>query len=233
MKILVVEDDPVISALLEDDLDGVGWDVKSTSTGEEARELIEGTHFDVVVTDVHLPGISGIELARSVTSDQENPPHFVLVSGDMSLLANQDILDFDVEDFLPKPLNLKHLLATLRRIYRHLSRIADTSAAELERHLAAASRIAISELPEPHSLLESDQTPFIGIYGPAMLAVCERLRRVAPFPEIAVLIEGETGTGKELVARYVSMVDQTNEGPFVAINCSLFNSELFAAELFG
>ncbi len=233
MKILVVEDDPVASEVLEDDLVGVGYEVMSASTGEDARELIDSSNFDVIVTDVRLPGISGIELARSVIDSQKVPPRFILISGDDNVIANGGILGLDLGDFLPKPLNLKHLLAALRRIYRDRSRIADSSAAELERHLAANSRIAIRELPEPLSLLESDQTPFIGVYGPAMFAVCERLRRVAPFPEIAVLVEGETGTGKELVARYVSMVDQTNEGPFVAINCSLFNSELFAAELFG
>ncbi len=233
MRILVVEDDRTASELLVRALAAAGWDIQSAFTGEEARELIGRAAFDVVVSDVGLPGMSGIELARGVLGSSTSAPRFILVSGQDGIIESVSSLELGVEDFLPKPLNLKHLLAILRRIERRRSTPTVLPATELQRYLATDKRIPIVELPDPRSLLEPGQAPFIGVYGPAMLAVCEQLRKVAPYPEVAVLIEGETGTGKELVARYVSMADQADEGPFVGLNCSLFNSELFAAELFG
>jgi len=233
VRILVVEDDPKASSLLVGALAAAGWEIESAFTGNEAHELLGRSAFDAVVADVGLPGMSGIELARSILHGAASAPRFILVSGQDNIIESVNSLELGVEDFLPKPLNLKHLLAILRRIERKRAAPTVLPATELQRHLAADKKIPIVELPEPRSLLESGQASFIGVYGPSMLAVCEQLRKVAPYPEVAVLIEGETGTGKELVARYVSMADQADEGPFVGLNCSLFNSELFAAELFG
>ncbi len=233
MKILVVEDDRSAAELLRGALEALGWEVVLSFEGDRALSLIERERFDVVVSDVDLPGMTGIDLARAALSRLEAPPRFILVSGQDRIIESVNSLELGVDDFLPKPLNLKRLVAILRRIDERRAMPAIVPAEEIRRWIGGSARSATEELPEPLSLLAPGEAPFIGVYGPKMLEVCERIRKVAPYPDIPVLIEGETGTGKELAARYVSIVAQEDEGPFVGLNCSLFNSEFFAAELFG
>ncbi|HUX40193.1 MAG TPA: sigma-54 dependent transcriptional regulator [Rectinemataceae bacterium] len=233
MKILVVEDDRSAGELLRDALASVGWVVGLSMSGTEAGELLDREPFDVVVADVDLPGMSGIEIAKKALAELRPAPRFILVSGQDRIIESVNSLELGVDDFLPKPINLKRLIAIIRRIdeRRYVPQIVP--AEEIKAFLKGSTRVDIDSLPEPKSLLAPGEAPFIGVYGAKMLAVCERLKKVAPYPDIPVLIEGETGTGKELAARYVSIVDQESEGPFVGLNCSLFNSEFFAAELFG
>ncbi len=233
MRILVVEDDRSAGELLRDALASVGWELGLSFSGDEARSRLDREAFDIVVADVDLPGMSGIDLARAAFAELHPAPNFILVSGQDRIIESVNALELGVDDFLPKPINLKRLVAIIRRIEegRVLPPIAP--AEEIRSILKGVDRVSVDALPEPKSLLPPGEAPFIGVYGPKMLAVCERLKKVAPYPDIPVLIEGETGTGKELAARYVSIVDQESEGPFVGLNCSLFNSEFFAAELFG
>ncbi|HUX36725.1 MAG TPA: sigma-54 dependent transcriptional regulator, partial [Rectinemataceae bacterium] len=233
MRILLVEDDRTAAELLRAALEAVGWEVHLSFEGDRALAMIEGGRFDVVVSDVDLPGMTGIDLARVALSRLETPPRFILVSGQDRIIESVNSLELGVDDFLPKPLNLKRLVAILRRIDERRAMPSIVPAEEIRRWIGGSARSAAAELPEPLSLLAPGEAPFIGVYGPKMLEVCERIRKVAPYPDIPLLIEGETGTGKELAARYVSIVAQEDEGPFVGLNCSLFNSEFFAAELFG
>lgn len=233
MKILLVEDEAVAAELLRESLARSGWTVATEGAGDRALLRLGREVFDVVVADVELPGLSGIELARRVLAGPGEAPRFILVSGQDRIIESVNALELGVEDFLPKPLNLKRLTALLKRLETRRDSPPLVPAEELRRLLEGRSLLELDELPEPGSLLPPGEAPFIGVYGPRMLEVCERLRKVAPYPDVSVLIEGETGTGKELVARYAAMVDQESEGPFVGVNCSLFNSEFFAAELFG
>ena len=233
MRILVVEDDRSAGDLLREALSSIGWEVEHILSGTDARALLDREHFEVVVADVDLPGMSGIDLARKSLAELHPSPRFILVSGEDRIIESVNSLELGVDDFLPKPINLKRLVAIIRRIDERRSLPLIVPAEEIRAILKGADRVAVETLPEPKSLLAPGEAPFIGVYGAKMLAVCERLKKVAPYPDIPVLIEGETGTGKELAARYVSIVDQESEGPFVGLNCSLFNSEFFAAELFG
>ena len=105
MKILVVEDDPVASELLEDDLNAVGWEVQSVSTGEGARELIEGSHFDVVVTDVRLPGMSGIDALAEIRKIAERLP-VLLITAYADLRQAVAAVKCGAADYLAKPVDL-------------------------------------------------------------------------------------------------------------------------------
>ena len=234
MRILVVEDDREAGILLRDALVAAGWSAELRLDGTEASASLAAGGFDAVVADVDLPGKSGIELAReTLRGDGAKEPGFILVSGQDRIIESVNALELGVDDFLPKPLNLKRLVALLKRIEERRNSVPIAPTEELRQKVGAAKTLQLSELPEPRSLLSPNEAPFIGVYGPKMFAVCERLRKVAPYRDIPVLIEGETGTGKELIARFVSIIDQEFEGPFVGLNCSLFNSEFFAAELFG
>jgi two-component system response regulator AtoC len=237
MRVLVVDDDASIAELLRLSLTEAGYDVTVASAGDSAYSLIAAGSFETIVCDVDLPGMDGITLYRRVAAEAKarggEPPSFVLISGQARIIDSLNTMELGVSDFLPKPFNIDRLLAVMRQIGERRRAYSSPENRDLAKRLAAQPRMAIADLPEPRPLVPADGDPFIGIYGKATASVCERLSRMGEYPEIPILIEGETGTGKEIAARYVHLMDKVNTGAFVALNCSLFNSDLFAAEFFG
>jgi two-component system, NtrC family, response regulator AtoC len=209
--ILVVEDDIGHRALLHDELSDAGHAVSAVADAEAAMAQLDARRFDLVLSDLRLPGAGGMDLlahCRRMTA----APGFIIITAFGTIPQAVQALRQGADDFLTKPVDLDHLVLAVERVLRNRS-----LQAEVARYRALLKR-----------------TDFHGLIGssPPMLALFEAIRRIARAPG-PVLITGESGTGKELVARALHAESERAERPFVAINCAGIPTELLESELFG
>lgn len=210
-SILVVEDDAGHRALLHDELVDAGYPVVAVGDAEQAVARLDARDFDLVVSDLRLPGADGMELlghCRRLPA----APGFIIITAFGTIPQAVEALRQGADDFLTKPVDLDHLGLAVRRVLR--------------------TRALQAEVARYRQLL--NMSDFHGLIGasPAMLALFDAIRRIARAPG-PVLITGESGTGKELVARALHAESERCNGPFVAINCAGIPTELLESELFG
>ena len=211
-RVLIVEDDEIFLRPLQRTLEVEGYDVLVVGSGEEAVELLKNDDVDLVLTDKRLPGIDGVELVRRIKSDH---PHLavVVMTAYGTIGSAVEAMRLGAEDYLVKPFEAAEVLMVLRRA--------------IEFHeLKAASRATLRRNQERFTLKNIVAT------SRAMQEVFELLNSVAGL-DTTVLIHGETGVGKELLARSLHFSGARRDKPFVAVNCSAIPEELFESELFG
>jgi DNA-binding NtrC family response regulator len=210
-RVLLVDDEPDQVALLCAMLTPLGMDVATAESAEQAQTIFHRQPADVVVTDLNLPGASGIDLIRELRK-AENPPAVVLITGEGSVTSAVEALKLGATDYLQKPVDPMRLVTLLQELLRS----DDVREAGDE-----------EDLP-------SRPTVFEGMVGGSarMREVFARIQRVAP-TGAPVLIVGESGTGKELVARGLHNRSRRSQGPFVPIHTGAIPRELVASELFG
>jgi DNA-binding NtrC family response regulator len=211
-RILIVEDDPGLRFTVTDALEGAGFAVAGASSGTEAIRRLHDETFDVVVTDLRLPGKDGMEVLR-VARGKIPPPSVIVMTGYGSVESAVAAMKSGAEDYLTKPFPVEALLLLLDKILR--LRSLEEENRELKRRILSQSRF--EEL--------------IGRSKP-MRDVFDLVSTVAG-TDATVLLLGESGTGKELVARALHRRGKRKDGPFVALNCSAIPESLFEAEIFG
>jgi DNA-binding NtrC family response regulator len=209
-RVLVVEDDPEMSGLLRDRLSRRGFEVHAQVAPEEALERIAAEDFDAVVTDVRMRGIDGIELCAKVTASRPDLP-VIVITAFGSLETAVAAMRAGAFDLLPKPFEVEELAFRLDRALDH-------------RRLSEELRRLRAEAPAPVGDLLGE--------SPALRKLRDLVGRVGR-ADAPVLITGETGTGKELVARALHRLGRSPDGPFVAINCAALPEPLLESELFG
>ncbi len=209
--VLLVDDDRPVLLAGEQTLELAGFTVLSCSTAEQALEVLGRAHPHVVVTDVRMPGISGMELlARIRERDPELPVVLVTGHGDVAMAVRA--IREGAYDFVEKPTPPEMLADVVRR------------AAELRR-LVLENRRLKAELAEAGEQTIIGRTPAIERLRQTISAVAET--------DADVLVWGETGTGKELVARALHAQCKRRSNPFVALNCGAMPETIFESELFG
>lgn len=209
-RVLLVDDEPDQVALLRAMLTPVGLDVATAESAEQALTALRRAPVDVVVTDIHLPGASGIDLIRELRKS-DGMPAVVVMTGQGSVSGAVEALKLGASDYLQKPIDPMRLVSLLRELLR-----------------SDDVREAIDgEGPSRPNVFE-------GMVGssPKMRDVFARIERVAA-TGAPVLIVGESGTGKELVARALHNRSKRANGPFVPIHTGAIPKELVASELFG
>lgn len=211
-RILIVEDDPGLRFTMTDALEEKGFAVTGADNGVEAIRRLLDEAFDVVVTDLRLPGKDGMEVLREARG-KNPPPSVVVMTGYGSVESAVAAMKSGAEDYLTKPFPVEALLLLLGKILR--LRSLEEENRELKRRILSQSRF--DEL--------------IGRSKP-MLDVFDLVSTVAG-TDATVLLLGESGTGKELVARALHRRGKRKGGPFVALNCSAIPESLFEAEIFG
>ncbi|PYO23256.1 MAG: hypothetical protein DMD88_04265 [Candidatus Rokuibacteriota bacterium] len=211
-RVLIVEDDEIFLRPLQRTLEVEGYDVLVVGSGEEAMELLKSDDVDLVLTDKRLPGVDGVELVRRIKSD--HPDLAVVVMTAYGTIGSAvEAMRLGAEDYLVKPFEAAEMLMVLRRA--------------IEFHeLKAASRATLRRNQERFTLKN------ILAQSQVMQDVFELLNTVAGL-DTTVLIHGETGVGKELLARSLHFSGARRDKPFVAVNCAAIPEELFESELFG
>jgi two-component system, NtrC family, nitrogen regulation response regulator NtrX len=206
--LLLVDDDPTTLASLSRAFRLAGHEATVCDNAPRALELLRTESFDLILSDVVMPGKSGIELLEDLKRAGVKTP-IVLISGQANVEMAVKATKLGALDFLEKPLSTDKLLVTVENALR-LSRLEDENR-ELRRRLGK------------HQLVGS---------GPAMQKLFAQIDRVAS-SETRVCILGETGTGKELVARAIHEKSQRRENAFITLNCAAVPAELIESELFG
>ncbi|NTU42917.1 MAG: sigma-54-dependent Fis family transcriptional regulator [Nitrospirales bacterium] len=211
-KILIVEDEETLCASLKRVFSREGYDVTTSHTAEDGLRMLEDGLFDLVLTDIILPGIDGIELLRRV-KDRNPEQTVVIMTAYASLETAVEALRGGAYDYVIKPVIHEEIKQIVRNALR-------------QRELQAENQRLKKEVERSY-----DFSRIIG-NSPPMLDILEKIRRVAD-ARSNVLILGETGTGKELVARAVHFNSNRADKPFIPINCSAIPENLLESELFG
>ena len=212
MTILTIDDEENIRNGLADNFELEGYEVKQASSGEEGLALIDQGGIDLVITDLRMDGISGSEVVKQVTTEHPGIPIIVL-TGHGSIDDATAALKAGAFDFLTKPLDLDHLNKIVKNA------LQGKILAEQNRELK--EKLMKSESPD-EMIGKSD----------SLNKVRQMISKAAP-TRASVLITGESGVGKELVARAVHEQSERAGGPFVVVHCAALSESLIESELFG
>lgn len=202
--VLVVDDEPRIRRIMEMALGDRGYRVLTASSAEEADEILLSNAVDAVVTDLQLPGRSGLELLGDIRRARPGLP-VILITAFGTVETAVEALKAGAFDYVLKPFSVD----------------------ELEALVAGALEARASANP-----VDPEDADAVVAESPAMIRVLSLVRQVAAAPS-TVLITGETGVGKEVVARLIHRLSGRGEAPFLAVNCAAIPGELLEAELFG
>ncbi len=211
-RILIVDDEPSIRRTLQEILQYEGYHTAEAATGDEALERLKKEDIHLVLLDIKMPGKSGMEVLDEIQASSPDIP-VVMISGHGTIETAVEATRKGAIDFIEKPPDLNRLLVTIRNALKRGK-------------LETENRRIRQVLLEHQELI-----PILG-NSPAIQRIKDTIARVAP-TEARVLITGEPGTGKELVARWIHYQSRRSEGPLVEVNCAAIPSELIESELFG
>jgi len=209
IKILIIDDEKNIRLTLRDILEDEGHYVVEAATGEDGLELLKNENVNLVLLDVRLPGMDGIEVLKGIRKIDESLD-VIMISGHATVGTAVDALRIGAYDFLEKPLSLARVKLAIRN---------------LSEKQTLAKRSALNQQTQ------KDKYRLVGT-SPQIQQVLETARRVGP-TSAKVLIRGESGTGKELVAHAIHAASPRADDAFVKFNAAAIPSELVESELFG
>ena len=207
-KILVVDDDRAIRSTLKEILEYEKYIVTDAPDGMEALELVKNEQFEVILLDIKMPRMDGLEVLEEIMKISDTP--VVMISGHGTIETAVEAIKKGAYDYIAKPLDLNRLLITIRNA---LDKSLLVNEAKMLRRKVYKQYEMIGE-------------------SPAINHIKEMIDRVAP-TDARVLITGDNGTGKELVARWLHEQSNRSLGPFVEVNCAAIPSELIESVLFG
>ncbi|MEA1867284.1 MAG: sigma-54 dependent transcriptional regulator [Thermodesulfobacteriota bacterium] len=208
-KILVVDDEESILQSVTDILEDEGFDVQTSPDGETSLKIVGENLPDLVLLDIWMPGMDGLEVLRRIKADWPFIPA-VIMSGHGTIETAVKATRLGAYDFIEKPLSYEHLLLAIQNAFKY------------------------HDLREENVFLRQkagERRELIG-KSPAMRRLKEQLAIVAP-TDAWVLIQGENGTGKELVAQTIHRMSKRNRKPLIEVNCAAIPEELIESELFG
>ncbi len=236
-RVLLVDDDPALLQALPEALRlRMGSvTVDTADSGEGALNLIAARDYDVIVTDIKLPGTDGLGLLAEIRTRRPDTPTIMITGHGEHALAI-DALRGGAYDFIQKPIDRDYLVASLRRAIQvsELSRRVKEQQLALERRANELERTVEERTRELQEVTGVIESPLKWLMGPSrqMQKVVQQIRQVADSP-LTILVEGETGTGKELVARAIHQLSARRKKPFVAVDCGAIPDTLIESELFG
>jgi DNA-binding NtrC family response regulator len=207
--ILVIDDEKSIRRALNDILIMEGFKVDEAADGAEGIQKIETNNYDCILCDIKMPKVDGIEVLQKAQELKPDVP-FIVISGHGNIETAVDAVKKGAFDYISKPPDLNRLLITIRNAMDKKSLVAETK--QLRKKVTKTSEM-------------------IGTSAP-MQKIKDTIEKVAP-TDARVLITGENGAGKELVARNIHQLSNRSNSPLIEVNCAAIPSELIESELFG
>ncbi len=211
-KLLVVDDEHLIRWSLEQNLKKQGYEVVTAGSGEEALRLVREEQPDLVLLDIQLPGISGIDVLEKI-KDHDDDIIVIMVTANSGLENAVSAMRLGAYDYVSKPFNLDELSMVIKKALE---------SSDLK-HEVVRLRTETKKNGPPNIIGDSQQVRYL----------MEVLEKVARSEASTVLVQGESGTGKELVAKWIHYSSNRAEKPFIAINCAAVPATLLESELFG
>lgn len=208
-KILVIDDERAIRNVLKDILTNEGFHVEEAADGEEGWKKFQANNYDLVLCDIKMPKMDGLEFLQQATAAKQDIP-IIMISGHGTIETAVDAVKKGAFDYISKPPDLNRLLVTIRNAVDRTVLVAETKT--LKRKISRVQEI----------VGESE----------AIQKIKETIEKVAP-TDARVLVTGQNGTGKELVARWLHEKSLRANGPIVEVNCAAIPAELIESELFG
>jgi DNA-binding NtrC family response regulator len=214
IRVLVVDDDDVLRGIIADQIARMGFDSARAASGEEALDVLSKSDFDVALLDIRMPGLSGLDTLREVRK-LEDPPEVIMLTADTSLGTGIEAMRLGAYDYLTKPATLDEIEAVVRK------------ADEKRRLVRQNASLRDAVRPQP----AEDTLPLV-YRSPAMEGLVA-LAETAARADSTVVITGESGTGKDVLARYIHARSSRGDAPLIAVNCAALPESLFESEFFG
>lgn len=213
-KLLVVDDEKNLRLVVQKELTRQGHEVECAEDGEAAWSILEEKDFDVILCDINMPRLDGIGLLRRTRERSQNPPEVIMLTGQATVETAVEAMKLGAYDYLTKPYRIGELSALV-------GAAADKQQLKNE-NVKLRAQIARTRTQLPEIVADS----------PQMKDVLRLVRRVGP-SDTSVLITGESGVGKELVAQAIHRLSARSDKPFIDLNCAALQDTLLESELFG
>lgn len=212
LSVLIIDDEEIMRDSCSEILNGMGYEVKTAKDGEEGLELIRTTGFAVVILDLKMQGLSGMEVLKII---KKNDPEtqVIVITGYPTVQKAIEAMKLGAYDFLPKPFTPDEFRVIFQRAVEK-------------------RKLSIENIYLNHALQSKFQSDIIIGKSKVMYEINKLVQKVGP-TDSTVLITGESGTGKELVARAIHSNSMRKNMPFITIDCSTLVENLFESELFG
>jgi len=211
-RVLIAEDEANLRLVLQKELERLGYRVHAAPDGEAALRKLEESNVDVLLCDINMPRIDGMELLRRV-HQRPNPPEVIMLTGQATVETAVEAMKLGAYDYLTKPYRINELDIRVKQA-------------------AEKRRLRVDNVRLREQLARQSALPEIVSISEAMKEAVRLIERVAP-SEASVLITGESGTGKELVAHAIHRLSNRADSSFIDINCAAFQESLLESELFG
>jgi two-component system, NtrC family, response regulator AtoC len=215
IRVLVVDDDSLLRKLIADQLARAEFDAVPAASGKAALEVLRETDFDVVLLDIMMPDLSGLDALREIRQF-EDPPEVVMLTGDTSLATGVEAMRHGAYDYLTKPATLDEMEAVIRKADEKRRLLKQNASL---RSVAGPTAGGGEVLPIVH------ENPVMA----ALLAQSETAART----DSTVLLSGESGTGKDVLARFIHSKSPRQSMPMISVNCGALPETLFESEFFG
>ena len=212
IKLLFVDDDKTFSKVMKKELTRMGYSVVCADCGEKAIDTFKKRNFEVIILDIKMPGIGGLNTLKGV-KEIDPEVEVIMLTGRATIESAVESMKIGAYDYITKPCRLSELDILLKKAYEKR---------QISKENISLKRLVTSKERDKVMISQSDK----------MKPVFNLINKVA-VTDSTVLIQGESGTGKELVARDIHQKSKRNQYPFVAVNCAALHDTLLESELFG
>lgn len=214
IRVLVVDDDSLLRKLLAEQLTKADFEAAPVGSGQQALSMLQEADYDVVLLDITMPDVSGLDALRAIRK-LEDPPEVIMFTGDPSLATGIEAMRHGAYDYLTKPARLDEMEAVLRK--------AD------EKRRLVKQNASLRSVARPAA---ADDVPPI-VDESAVMAALVAQAETAARADSTILITGESGTGKDVLARFIHLKSTRHHTPLITVNCGALPETLFESEFFG
>ena len=217
ISVLLVDDDPLLRRLVTEQLSRSGFEMTAAVSGEEAIEALQASDYDVVLLDMRMNGMTGLDALREIRR-LDDPPEVIMLTADTSLGTGIEAMRLGAYDYLTKPATLDEMEAVIRKADEKRRLVRQNAGLRV-----AATRATPSAEEGAHTLVHASEA----MRG--LVSIAESAARL----DSTVILTGESGTGKDVLARFIHSRSARGDSPLITINCGALPEALFESEFFG